>query len=123
VRLRISDRAPQQKATMNLRPHSRPLIALCCALFFAALLAPGAIAQKKPPANPIDLNTATAAQLQQIPGIGPATANAIVQFRTKSGRFERIEDLLAIRGISSRKLREIRRYVKISKPAPSKTKK
>lgn len=84
------------------------------------MFAAAATAQKKPPATPVDLNTATAAQLQQIPGIGPATANAIVQFRMKSGPFERIEDLLAIRGISSRKLQQIRPYLTLSKPAPGK---
>jgi competence protein ComEA len=95
------------------------LLLLCCAL----LLVAAAGARKKPPAEPLDMNTATAAQaaqLEQVPGIGPATAKAIVQFRRKSGPFERIEDLLAIRGISARKLGQIRPYVTISKPAPRK---
>jgi len=90
---------------------------LCCAL----LLVAAAGAQKTPPAEPLDVNKATAAQLEQVPGIGPVTAKAIVQFRRKSGPFERIEDLLAIRGISARKLEQIRPYVAISKPAPRKS--
>ena len=53
--------------------------------------------KKKPPAEPIDLNSAT---LEQLPGIGPSTAKAIVQFREKSGPFARVEDLLAIHGFS-----------------------
>jgi competence ComEA-like helix-hairpin-helix protein len=92
------------------------LLLLCC--FF--LLAPAALAKKTPPATPLDLNTATAAQLEQVPGIGPATAKAIVQFRAKSGSFQRVEDLLAIRGISARKLAQIRPYIAVSKPAPRK---
>lgn len=94
----------------------RCLLLLCCVL----LIAPGAFAKKTPPAKPLDLNAATAAQLEQVPGIGPATANAIVQFREKSGPFQRVEDLLAIRGISARKLAKIRPYVTVSKPAPRK---
>lgn len=80
--------------------------------------AAGAWAKKKPPSAPLDLNTATAEQLQQLPGVGPAAAQAIVNFRAKSGPFRRVEDLLAIRGISQRKLDELRPYVTVS-AAPS----
>jgi len=78
-----------------------------------------AAAQKKPPANPIDLNTATLEQLEQLPGIGPSTAKAIIQFRKKSGPFKRVEDLLAIHGISKARLEKLRPYVTVS-PSPQK---
>ena len=74
-------------------------------------------AQKPPPAKPIDLNTATVEQLQQLPGVGPATAKAIVHFREKSGPFQRPEDLLAIHGISPARFRKIKPYVTVSLPA------
>jgi competence ComEA-like helix-hairpin-helix protein len=74
--------------------------------------------KKKPPAHPLDLNAATVEQLQQLPGIGPATAKAIVRFREKSGPFRRIEDLLAIRGITKTKLEKLRRYVEIKRKEP-----
>src|SRR5690348_4931067 len=90
------------------------LLLLCCTLFAT----PGAMARKNPPAAPLDLNSATITQLSQLPGIGAATAKAIVQFREKSGPFERVNDLLAIRGVSARKLRQIRPYVTVTKPAP-----
>ena len=73
-------------------------------------------ANKNPPAHPIDLNTATIKQLQQLPGVGPTIAKAIVAFRTKSGRFRRLEDLLAVRGISESKLEKIRPYITIGPP-------
>jgi len=98
---------------MKLRLRACSLLVLCCAL----LVARAASGKKIPPSAPLDLNTATAAQLAQVPGIGAATARAIVQFRQKSGPFERVEDLLAIRGISARKLEQIRPYVTVSKPA------
>jgi len=72
---------------------------------------------KKPPAHPIDLNTATAEQLQQVPGIGPSTAKAIVDFRQKSGPFRKIEDLLAIKGVSKARLERMRPYLTISPSA------
>jgi comEA protein len=76
-----------------------------------------ALAQKPLPAKPIDLNTATTQQLQQLPGIGPATAKKIIELREKSGQFRRVEDLLAIRGISDKRLEKLRPFVTVS-PAP-----
>jgi len=85
---------------------------ILAALGFAA----ATLAEKTPPAHPIDLNVATVKELQQLPGIGPTIAQAIVQFRTKSGPFRRVEDLLAIRGISVNKLERLRPYVTVSPP-------
>jgi comEA protein len=80
---------------------------------FAAI----ANAQKKhPPANSVELNSASAAELQQVPGIGPATAKSIVNFREKSGPFKRVEDLLAIRGISKQALERMRPYLAVNPP-------
>jgi competence ComEA-like helix-hairpin-helix protein len=81
-----------------------------------------ALAQKKPPAKPIDINTAGIEQLQQLPGVGPVTAKSILDFRKKSGPFRRVEDLLAIRGISEKRFRAIAPYVVVAQPksaAPS----
>ena len=91
-------------------------------LFLVSLLcAAGAQAKKKPPATPLDLNSATPEQLEQLPGIGPSAAQAIVNFRNKSGPFRRVEDLLAIRGISQRKLDEMRPYVTVGGSADPKS--
>jgi competence ComEA-like helix-hairpin-helix protein len=82
-----------------------------------------ASAQKKtPPAQPVDLNSATAAELQQVPGIGPATAKSIINFREKSGPFRRVEDLLAIHGISKTALGRMRPYVSVKPPRSPSTK-
>ena len=99
---------------MRSRRRACSLLLLCWIL----LAAHAAIGKKIPPSTTLDLNTATATQLAQVPGIGASSAKAIVQFRQKSGPFERIEDLLAIHGISTRKLQQIRPYVNVSKPAP-----
>ncbi|HYL64743.1 MAG TPA: helix-hairpin-helix domain-containing protein [Candidatus Methylomirabilis sp.] len=79
-------------------------------------------AEKHPPSKPIDLNLANAKELQELPGVGPVTAQRIIQMREKSGRFHRVEDLLAIRGISQKKLDAMRSYITVSappQPAPS----
>jgi competence protein ComEA len=61
----------------------------------------------------INLNTATAAELQRLPGIGPALAKRIVEFREKRHGFKRVEELLAIPGISEKKWQAIRDKVEI----------
>jgi competence protein ComEA len=77
-----------------------------------------AAAEKHPPAKPIDLNLANVKELQELPGVGPVTAQRIIDMREKSGRFHRVEDLLAIRGISQKKLDAMRPYVTVSAPPP-----
>jgi competence ComEA-like helix-hairpin-helix protein len=96
-------------------PHrgSALIATLLVALSFLA-----AQAEKHPPAKPIDLNVANAKELQELPGVGPATAQRIIDMRQKSGRFHRVEDLLAVRGISQKKLDAMRLYVTISAPPP-----
>jgi competence protein ComEA len=103
---------------MRKRSQVRARLALSLALVFCA--AAGAAAQKKPPAAPLDLNSASAAQLATLPGVGASTARAIVQFREKSGPFRRVEDLLAIHGISAAKLEKIRPYVMVIPPKAAK---
>ncbi len=61
----------------------------------------------------INLNTATPAELQRLPGIGPALAKRIVEFREKRHGFKRVEELLAVPGISEKKWQAIRDKVEI----------
>lgn len=64
-------------------------------------------------AGPVDLNRATAADLDALAGIGPATAAAIVRFRDEHGRFTTVEDLLAVPGIGPAKLENLRSHVRV----------
>jgi competence ComEA-like helix-hairpin-helix protein len=89
---------------------------LAASLIGLLALALPAMAKKTPPAHPIDINTATAKELEQLPGVGPTTAKAIVEFRTKAGRFQRVTDLLVIRGVSESKLKKMRPYITIGPP-------
>ncbi len=61
----------------------------------------------------IDLNTATAEQLQTLPNIGPTRAQAIIGFRNSNGPFEEVEDLRQIGGIGSATLESIRDLVEV----------
>jgi competence protein ComEA len=66
-----------------------------------------------PPAGPIDINTATAADLDTLPGVGPATAAAIVDDRTRNGPFASVDDLDRVSGIGPAKLDALRDLVTV----------
>ena len=61
----------------------------------------------------VDVNTATAAELDALPGVGPSTAAAIVAYRQQHGRFASVDDLLDVRGIGDAKLAEMRAQVRV----------
>ena len=63
--------------------------------------------------SPIDLNRASATDLQKLPGIGPAIARRLVSHRAEHGPFRRIEDLTAVRGIGPKSLERIRSRVSV----------
>ena len=67
-----------------------------------AALAPGA---------PVNINTASAAELDALPGIGPVTAQKIVAFRTQHGPFRSVEALDAIPGIGPARIAELQGLV------------
>lgn len=62
---------------------------------------------------PVDLNTATEAELDALPGVGPATAAAIVAHRGTIGRFSSVEQLADVRGIGPAKLETLRPLVRV----------
>ncbi|MFN4190251.1 MAG: ComEA family DNA-binding protein [Pseudothermotoga sp.] len=69
--------------------------------------------QRKMIEFPIDINSASYEDLLQIPGIGPAKAKAIIQFREQSGPFRTIDDLVKVSGIGKVTAQRISSYVKL----------
>ena len=59
----------------------------------------------------IDLNSATIEALDKLPGVGPATAKAIVDYRTAHGQFRSVDDLGKVKGIGPAKLEQIKPLV------------
>jgi competence protein ComEA len=102
----------------------------CAALLLCAAAAPAASKPGQQPAAPagakaavsqkLDLNSASVADLVGVPGIGPRTAQAIVDLRTKKGSFTALEDLLRVAGIKEKKLAQLAQYLEVAPtPAPA----
>lgn len=61
----------------------------------------------------VNVNTATAEELQLLPGIGEARARAVIEARKRRGGFERVDDLLEVKGIGETSLEQMRPYVTV----------
>ena len=98
------------------------LLLAAAALLLAPLAAhaqsPAAPASARPAAGdvkPVDLNTADAAALESVPGIGKSLAQRIVTFREKNGAFGSVDDLLKVQGIGEKSLQNLRPYLIVAK--------
>jgi competence protein ComEA len=67
------------------------------------------------PSSMLELNGASQAELEELPGIGPALASRIVQHRKRVGGFRTVDDLLDVRGIGEKTLSRFRSYVYVSR--------
>jgi competence ComEA-like helix-hairpin-helix protein len=83
------------------------------AAFYAPLMAAfdSADARPDPEAERMRINTATAADFESLPGIGPALAGRIIAYREEHGPFASVEDLMNVKGIGPKLMERIRPHV------------
>jgi competence protein ComEA len=101
---------------------SRVLLVVGILITFAATASSAFTTQaKKAPAKatataaaPLNLNTATVAQLETLPGIGGATAKRIIEHRQKNGGFKKVEELMNIKGIGEKSFLKLKPLVTVA---------
>ncbi|MBM3806735.1 MAG: helix-hairpin-helix domain-containing protein [Acidimicrobiia bacterium] len=94
-------------------------LTMCGALLLTAPIAEAqsqaaAAAAAMPSKTAVNLNAATLDQLETLPGIGRKTAERIIEFRTKSGGFKRIEELMNVRGIGEKSFLKIKPLIVVT---------
>jgi competence protein ComEA len=62
----------------------------------------------------INLNSANAAELEKLPGVGPAMATRILEYRQKSGGFKKIEELMNVKGIGEKSFLKLKPLVTVA---------
>lgn len=101
----------------------RFVLSLVAAACFAAVLPSAALAQgrtssraaaKPAAAGVININTATAAELEALPGVGAKTAARIVEYRQKNGPFKKIEELMNVRGVGEKNFLKLKPQITVA---------
>ena len=75
--------------------------------------APRTTAAKATPGKVVNINTASVAELDGLPGIGAKTAALIVEYRQKNGPFKKIEELMNIRGVGEKNFLKLKEHISV----------
>jgi competence protein ComEA len=84
--------------------------------------APSTIGEPAAASGVVNVNTANEAELVRLPGVGPSRAKAILELRTRSKRFEKLEDLMRVKGIGRATFRNLRPMLTLDGPTTLLTK-
>ena len=102
----------------------RMVLSIAAAACLLAVHTPAASAAQSKPATrtsaakpatgkPVNINTASAAELDALPGIGAKTAALIVEYRQKNGPFKKIEELMNIRGVGEKNFLKLKDQISV----------
>lgn len=94
-------------------------VGIAVALPFLPLAVQAAAAPAATPEK-VDVNRATAPELESLPGVGPSLAQRILDYRKEHGPFQRIEDLMNVQGIGEKNFLRIREHVTVGERKPDK---
>ena len=98
-------------------------------IFLAAIALPAAAQQKSStpaasakasaptPESPLNINTATQAQFEALPGLGAKVAERIIEYRQKNGNFKKVEDLMNVKGIGEKSFLKLKPLLVVQQKA------
>jgi competence protein ComEA len=72
-----------------------------------------AYAQSAAPKAKVNINTASASELETLPRVGPKVAQRIIDFRTKNGNFKKVEEIMKVQGIGEKVFENIRDLITV----------
>jgi len=96
------------------------VVAASLAVVLAVLMTTGAaVAATQPaPTGKLNLNAASAQQLEELPGVGPKLAARIVEYRQKSGGFKSVQELMNVNGIGEKNFEKIQGFLSLGEASP-----
>ena len=89
------------------------VLAVALAVLVVPALAVAGSAAKAAPTSKVNVNTASAEQLATLPGVGPALASRIVEYRQKSGSFRATKDVMNVKGIGEKNFAKIEAWLTV----------
>ena len=95
-------------------------LALGLAAAFLVLCVSGALAQTNTSKAKININTATQAELESLPRIGPKVAQRIIDYRVQNGNFKRVEDIMKVKGIGEKIFAQIKDMITVGPESQAK---
>ena len=100
-----------------IRMMTAALMALTCVMATSAASAQEGASTPKASASaaaPLNLNSATSAQLEALPGIGAKMAERIVEYRQKNGSFKKVEDLMNVQGVGEKSFLKLKPLITVA---------
>jgi len=96
---------------MTVKTNKGLAMGLAAALFVLSIS--GAFAQTNPPKAKVNINTASQADLESLPRIGPKVAQRIIDYRNQNGNFKKIEDIMKVKGIGEKLFAQIKDLITV----------
>jgi competence protein ComEA len=101
--------------------HLSKVVASAILTAFLAAAASAAAVESEGSGSVVNINTATAAELSLLPGVGPSKAQAIIKYRGAHA-FKKVEDILRVKGIGRKSFKAMRPYLTVDGPTTAKKK-
>ena len=106
----------RKEVLMINKTKKRAILSLVLAVIFTAFFSIPDQAAAQQSNKKININTASLAELQTLPKIGPKIAQRIIDFREENGKFASITDLLKVKGIGEKTFEQLKDLITVDKP-------